>query len=105
MNEKKIHNAADEAKIKEGKKKNRFNAKKLNEYYQDILKSQAGREVLWDLLEQSGVNGDCHSTDSHQTYFYLGQRKVGLDILRSITKADPMAYVEMLKARLEEESV
>lgn len=65
--------------------------------YQTVLASPQGRRLLWGIISDAGVFGKCFTGNSN-TFYNLGKKEFGLDILSDIIEADPNAY---LKAQAE----
>lgn len=72
----------------------------------NLANTPQGRAFIWHLLSVCNLYDDCNSGDTN-TYYMLGRRSIGLEILDILNDADPTAYPNMLlnaaKQQLEEE--
>ena len=63
---------------------------------QQVLKTSAGRRVLWRILQACQVRQHGFVPgDSLSTAFHCGQRSIGLYLLEEIEQAAPGAYQQM----------
>jgi hypothetical protein len=62
-----------------------------------MMNSGKGRRIVWRLLEISGVNSGCFSTNALQMAFNEGNRHYGNVLLTQIVAICPDQYVLMLK--------
>jgi hypothetical protein len=89
-------NAADKKEIK----KQSHRVKEIDRQEQNdvkfLLSNIQGRRFLWKYLSKCGVYRTSF-TGSSETFFKEGQRNVGLWILDDITRANPDAYLLMIK--------
>ncbi len=60
--------------------------------YQSVLQMPQGRRLLWGILSDAGIFGKCFTGNSN-TFYNLGKKEFGLDILSDIIEADPNAYL------------
>lgn len=58
------------------------------DYIEVFLESEAGRRVLWDILERSEIMGRVYEANAN-TNFNLGKRDVGLFLLRRLGLNNP----------------
>ena len=63
---------------------------------QQVLKTSAGRRVLWRILQAAQVRQHGFVPgDSLATAFHCGQRSIGLFLLEEIEQANATAYQQM----------
>ena len=70
---------------------------------QAVLKTAAGRRVLWRFLQSTQL--DHHGfvpADAMSTAFHCGQRSIGLFIAAAVEEASPSAYQQMRMEYLSE---
>lgn len=63
---------------------------------QTVLKTAAGRRVLWRILQSTQL--DHHGfvpSDALSTAFHCGQRSIGLFLLAAMEEASPSSYHQM----------
>ena len=53
----------------------------LKRAFGSIMSESAGRMVMWEILDSTGVNAECIGIDTHETYRLLGRREVGLTLM------------------------
>lgn len=63
----------------------------------NLLSTETGRSWVWRFLEFCHVYTQSFDGEALSTVFNEGQRSVGNKFLIEITKADPDAYVAMMK--------
>lgn len=61
----------------------------------EVIKSGAGRKVLYHILDICNLYGESFTGNS-QTFFIEGKRSIGLQVLGLIQEADPKAYPKLL---------
>lgn len=72
-------------------------------YVKEVVKSRAGRELLWYILELTGLYS-CSLTDANSALILEGRRSVGIRILECLEEVDPTVYPHMLLERIKEMS-
>ena len=83
----------------------------MNDYFEDlrsVLQTSAGRNVLWQMLEQANVFGMSYTGDVNSTFFNEGARSMGNRLLIQIQQADAASFIKMQQehlAKLEEEKL
>ena len=81
----------------------------MSNYFEDlrsVLQTSAGRNVLWQMLEQANVFGMSYTGDVNSTFFNEGARSMGNRLLIQIQQADAASFIKMQQehlAKLEEE--
>ena len=63
--------------------------------YQQCFETDAGQDVLRDLLRFSGVDRECMTDDPNLTSYNLGKRRVGLRISKMM-RTDPQDLLKEL---------
>lgn len=72
-------------------------AEELAKAYREVLASQAGKLVLFDILEKCTIytdpfSGEYHATTAHE----LGKQWVGRRIIAQLDELDPRMYPQLL---------
>jgi len=67
----------------------------LLENVREVLKTGAGKELIWNILAMCNLYGD-NFTGNSQTFYLEGKRAVGLHILQLLEDADKTAYARLL---------
>ncbi len=81
----------------------------MSNYFEDlrsVLQTSAGRNVLWQMLEQANVFGMSYTGEVNSTFFNEGARSMGNRLLIQIQQADAASFIKMQQehlAKLEEE--
>ena len=81
----------------------------MSDYFEDlraVLQTSAGRNVLWQMLEQANVFGMSYTGDVNSTFFNEGARSMGNRLLIQIQQADAAGFIKMQQehlAKLKEE--
>jgi hypothetical protein len=70
-----------------------------------LMKSGKGRRIVWRLLDLSGVNSGCFSTNALQMAFNEGNRHYGNFLQAQMVAICPDEYVLMLKEQWPKEKV
>ena len=61
----------------------------------DVIKTNAGKNVLWWVLSQCGIYDTNFSDEDRKTNFLLGRRDIGLGIIGLMQDADPLMYANL----------
>ncbi len=71
-----------------------------------ILETEGGRNVIWNFLEKSKMFQDpfCGENTNNSAY-YMGMQSVGRSMLADILEAEPGAYIEMQKEKMNAENL
>lgn len=96
---------ADKSQIKEQENRVRRKDERDLEDMRFILATTQGRRVIWRYLETCGVFKSSANNSGSWTYFYEGQRNIGLMLLADVENASPEAYLQMKKEAKEEKNV
>ena len=67
--------------------------------YADVVKTAAGRAVIWDILDACGIYASIPPSEK-QTEFLLGKRDLGIFIISRLGARDPGAYPKILSEKL-----
>lgn len=62
-----------------------------------VMSSQSGRNVMFRLLDQTGVDEDMFDADTHKHAHNAGRRSVGLWLKYELKKACLPEYLMMIK--------
>lgn len=65
-----------------------------------VLSTDAGRRVIWSMLEETHMFHCAFTGRSNDTIFNTGVQSVGLNLLQKILRVDPNMLSIMLNARL-----
>lgn len=91
-----VKNAADSKQVKEASVNQKFSREDELEDLRFLLATAQGRRFFWRLFEATH-QFTTSFTGNSQTFFYEGERNVGLKILSDIMEADSESYVLMIK--------
>jgi Zn-finger domain-containing protein len=92
-----VTKASDRGQVEKAAKAEKIRHKDYVEDLTNVLKTDYGRRVLWNILSFCNVYGDLVGKTSEQTVFAVGKRDVGIKIIKDISDADPERLVEMMK--------
>ena len=67
---------------------------------QAVLNTDAGRRLLWRILDRSKLLAQDLFTGNSYTYYNLGKRDDGLWLYYEIMEAAPQAFISMMQAQL-----
>jgi len=99
-----VGNAADKQQVSDAKSKEKRTHDRDIEDIKNVLSSRSGRRFYWRLLSFCGVF-ESSFTGNSQTFFLEGKRTVGLKMLDDLNRAQPDAYVTMMKEAKGDENV
>lgn len=76
----------------------------LLSHYKDVLKTTAGKEVIWDILGNCNLYEILYDGDANIMCINEGKRSVGLALLERLSEASPTLYanLQLEKAKQEE---
>lgn len=97
-----VHNAADARQVREARKKVRQSAQRERDDMRAVLATEAGRRVLWRLLEHCQPFASALGATDAITNFTVGRQDVGHFLYAQITEANPDAFIQMMRANLPE---
>jgi len=61
-----------------------------------VMDTKEGRKVLYEVISMTGQHRTCMGKDPHETYFFLGQRNIGLKLTAILTEANQELYLKSL---------
>lgn len=61
----------------------------------EVLKSRAGKAVIWHILSLGNIYSDSFTGNS-TTFYNEGRRAIGLQVLQLLEDADPTLYPRLL---------
>lgn len=93
-------NAANEGQIRATRATQKLDDDQLTADLSVVLSSRAGRNVLWSLLEGSGLYLSSFHEDAAWMAFREGNRNAGLQLLASIQRVDQAAYITMMQEHM-----
>jgi len=91
-----VKNAADPKQVDNARKLEKEQINKERNDFISILKTEAGRRIIWDQLCFCGIFKMSYTGDNG-TYVNEGKRIVGLRLLEKINIYSPESYGLMLK--------
>jgi hypothetical protein len=96
-----VKNAADEGQVQAASKKEGFKRRQEIDDIQTVLSIQAGRRLLWRIIEHCKVFESIWN-GSALIHYNSGKQDVGHFLLGEITEAKPEALLEMMGSKLKE---
>ena len=98
-----MSDVGDEKDYKKKKTAWELQKEKEEEYLRVVLSTVQGRDVMWRVLEFTGLYHTSYDRDApHETSFREGKRQIGLLLLSEINNVDPLAFQLMQKEHLDE---
>lgn len=82
-----VRNAADQKQVEFARRKERAREEQLADAYRDVLRTPAGRRVLWDILERCKLF-ETITVQSSIIYTLSGRRDVGLELMAQLAQED-----------------
>lgn len=90
-----VKNAADPEQVeKAGRRVNRRERVRL-EHYGAVMRTPAGRAVMWDLLERAGLYETSFDREALIMARREGRRGLGLELLAQLIELEPALYLVM----------
>lgn len=68
----------------------------------DVLKTEQGRNVIWNIMDLAGLMSRVSELDYGQSQRALGRREIALELHDMVMLASPRAFLKMLEQRAEE---
>jgi hypothetical protein len=68
----------------------------------DVLRTDQGKRVIWDILEQTGLMSSVPFSDLAQLSRAEGKRDLGVNIHDWVMQAAPGTFLKMLENRAQE---
>jgi hypothetical protein len=97
-----VRNAADSSQVRDARKKVRQSAKREREQLRAVLATEAGRAVLWRVVDHCHAFSTALGATDAITNFNVGRQDVGHFLIAQITEASPDAFLTMMRAHLPE---
>lgn len=97
-----VDNAGDPQQVRAARKKERYTKLQQDADWKAVLDTAQGRRVLWHIMEQCKMFESIWEQSS-RIYYNAGQQDIGHIILARVLEAHPVAYIEMLQNRLQED--
>ena len=93
-------NAADEQEVGKKKAKEKKDIEIAQSDLSWLMKDQRGRRVVFAIIERCGVSKSSFSFNEHQTYFWEGERNIGLNLQAKVLDVgmDSENYYAMMLA-------
>ena len=89
-------NASDPKQVRKADVKKKDEERQELDDVKQLLNSPHGRRFVWRYLGICGVFRSSFTGNS-ETFFNEGQRNIGLQLLGDVNRANPEAYVTMLR--------
>ena len=68
----------------------------------DVLKTEQGRRVIWEILDESGFISRNPALDQATMNRHEGRRELGIELYDWVMEASPHSFLNMLKTRADE---
>lgn len=92
-----VQNAADETQVKEAKTKVKDAARVLTEAWANVIATEDGRLVLWEVMKFCGEDQNPMRDSDRMSFHNIGQQNVARFIKAMIMAARPRALIEMME--------
>jgi hypothetical protein len=89
------YDAGDQAAVDNQAKEAARRERQDDETVKAWLSHPNGRDLIFRMLESANIFGDCRGEDTHATYWMLGARNMGLQLLMRVQKHSAL-YVRMM---------
>lgn len=97
-----VRNAADPAQVRDARKRERRSAKRELDDMRAVLATDAGKRVLWRILDHCSPFATALGATDAITNFNVGRQDVGHFLYAQITEASPDAFIAMMRANIKE---
>lgn len=87
---------SDAQQVRERRKEARRKLKDQDKDFASVMGTEAGRRVMWRLLEITGLYKSSYALDA-SIHFNEGQRNIGLQLLADMNRVCPEKYLEMIQ--------
>jgi hypothetical protein len=67
-----------------------------------LIKTKPGKDFIWYILGLCDIYEE-QFTGNSRTFFNEGKRSIGIQILEILGEAEPLAYAELLAAKIKEQ--
>lgn len=88
------YDTGDNEAVAEKRKSAKFVRTERQEQMKAVLATKEGRDVIWRILEQTGLYKDAFTGNS-STFYNEGKRAIGLYLIEEMLSADAEAYVKL----------
>lgn len=68
----------------------------INRAFRDVVATEAGKRVVFWMLEQCAIYQDAFSGDPHVTNYQLGRQASGRLLISKLDELDPRVYPRLL---------
>lgn len=86
-----VRNAASPDQVRRAERREKRLAELSRAALVEVMRSPAGRMVLWDLLERAGIYRSIFTTNA-EIYYRAGRQDFGHELLAMILEADEAGY-------------
>lgn len=90
------YDASDQAAVDNQAKEAARRERTDDETVKGWMSHPNGRDLIYRMLEDCNIFGDCRGNDVHDTYWNLGARNMGLRLLQRVQKHSSL-YVKMME--------
>lgn len=97
-----VRNAADAGQVRAARKKESQALRRERDQMRAVLATDAGRAVLWRLLDHCSAFETALGATDAITNFNIGRQDVGHFLYAQITEANPEAFIAMMRANIKE---
>lgn len=89
-----VRNAADRKQVGRAGKRSDHRQRELEGAYVDVLNTESGRRVMWDLLERCGVYRSVWEP-SAKIHYNAGRQDMGHELMALLARTDVQLYLKM----------
>jgi hypothetical protein len=90
------YDASDQAAVDNAAKEAVRRERQDDETIRIWLSHENGRDLIFRMLEECHIFGDCRGVDTHSTYWNLGERNIGNRLLARVQRP-PALYMKMMQ--------
>lgn len=91
-----VKNSESKEQIEKARKKQARELIFKAEYLADVLKTYAGRRLIYEIISWSEIYGEKVSSSIQEMSYKCGQSKVGKKLIQEINKIDRNAYPKLI---------
>jgi hypothetical protein len=92
-----IIDVGDKKQVEKGKRSEKIGRERELWEIQELLKTNFGKGFIWRILEKCHMSHTISHHDSLQMARMSGERDIGLWLINELRKANPNAYIELIK--------
>lgn len=74
----------------------RIEAEKIEGGFREMFATEAGKRVIYWMLEQCSIYRDAYTGDAASTNYTLGQQSAGRRLIAKLDEIDPRFYPQLL---------